>query len=132
MTAGKVVAILAVWIAAGVLFVLALNSTYVTGAGIFGWILLLTILGVAGGVSGSITSSDAKSERKPMVDVKVESGKAKRGENIEDLLALLDEDDLYELRQRAKQRLIERIEDGTASDVASFEQLLNEQSRKRR
>ncbi|NOG51035.1 MAG: hypothetical protein HND48_17525 [Chloroflexi bacterium] len=57
-----------------------------------------------------------------MVDVKVDTGKAKRGENLEDLLALLDEDDLYELRQRAKQRLIERIEDGGASDVASFEQ----------
>lgn len=135
MTAGKVVAVLAVWITAGILFITTLNTSFVQDGNFFGWILLISILGIAAGATGSITnganvtvqsSSSKDSERKEA------AGKAKRGENLEDLLALLDEDDLYELRQRAKQRLIERIEDGGASDVASFEQLLNEQGRKRR
>lgn len=132
MSVGKTVAIVAVWTATAVLFMLALDSKYITEAGIFGWILLLTILGVAGGVTGSIAGNQSQDSKGPFVDVKVDSSKSKRGDNLEDLLALLDEDDLYELRQRAKQRLIERIEGGSASEVASFEQLLNEQTRKRR
>ncbi|MBK9125700.1 MAG: hypothetical protein IPM16_21600 [Chloroflexi bacterium] len=135
MTAGKVVAVLAVWITTGILFVTTLNTEFVQGGNFFGWILLVSILGIAAGATGSITSGSnaaVQSSSSKDSERKEAAGKAKRGENIEEMLALLDEDDLYDLRQRVKQRLIDRLEDGGASDVASFEQLLNEQGRKRR
>jgi len=42
-------------------------------------------------------------------------------------LALLDEDDLAELRQRVKNRLIERIDGGGDGELSSLDALLADQ-----
>ena len=74
-------------------------------------------------------------EHKPWIDVRVDAtdkGKAKRGEGFVDLLALLDEDDAYELRQRIKNRLMEQIDRGEIDGAISFEELLNSRERPKR
>jgi len=48
-----------------------------------------------------------------------------------DMLALLDEDDLAELRQRVKDRLIERIDGGGDGELSSLDALLAAQEQPR-
>jgi hypothetical protein len=59
--------------------------------------------------------------------------KAKRSaSNNSNLLELLDEDDLHELRQRVKRRLIDNIEGSGDGELSSLDALLSEQQSKRR
>ncbi len=62
------------------------------------------------------------------------TGKAKRDQAglSPDMLALLDEDDLYELRQRLKARLMERIDGGTDGELSSLDELLADSTPTRR
>ncbi|MBC8170771.1 MAG: hypothetical protein H7X77_03840 [Anaerolineae bacterium] len=59
--------------------------------------------------------------------------KAKRSAaSNSDLLDLLDEDDLHELRQRVKRRLIDNIEGSGDGEISALDALLAEQQSKRR
>lgn len=60
-------------------------------------------------------------------------GKAKRGEeDFSALLSLLDDDDAYDLRQRIKHRLMDRIDNDSDEEVESFEALLGVRERQKR
>jgi hypothetical protein len=69
-----------------------------------------------------------------MVDVKVNEAvsKAKRGDNLGEMLSMLDEEDVYEIRQRIKQRLLDRVDSGSDEDMESFEDLLSARDRQKR
>lgn len=55
------------------------------------------------------------------------SEKPKRSQNeMSEMLALLDEDDRYELRQRIKQQLMQRIEGSGDGELSSLDALLAE------
>lgn len=57
--------------------------------------------------------------------------KPKRGESLEELLALLNDDDLDDLRRRVKARLEDHVADGSPEEVAAFDDLLAEAKRRR-
>lgn len=50
--------------------------------------------------------------------------KPKRGDSLAELMALLNEDDIEDLRQRVKSRMIEQINTGSPEEVETFEELL--------
>jgi hypothetical protein len=58
--------------------------------------------------------------------------KPKRGESLGDLLTLLNEDDIEDLRHRVKARLDEHIETADPDEVESFDALLEEHEREKR
>lgn len=73
------------------------------------------------------TDTVIKSDKKE--DAVEEAGKAKRTPNSDtaSLLALLDEDDIAELRSRVKRRLLDSIEGGSDGELSSLDHLLVEQ-----
>ena len=64
----------------------------------------------------------------------LETGKPKRGENLVELMSALSDDDLYDVRQYIKRRLIEQADAGDDDEFETFEALLAdvEDKRKRR
>lgn len=106
--------------------------TMLTSGADFNWIFGIIMLGIAGGVTGSIMGSGA--EKKPMIDVQVDNAvsKAKRGDNLNEMLSMLDEEDVYEIRQRIKQRLLDRVDDSSDENLESFEDLLSARERQKR
>lgn len=110
----------------GVFGVLAGMAMIFTG----GNIVLIAILAAAA-VFGTIAvaeygggSSDTPSEK---------TKRRADPNNMGALIELLDEEDLHEIRQRLKHRLIDRIETGSDGELSSLDALLAEQqSQKRR
>lgn len=117
------------------LVVCAINIVMLIAQGTdFNWIFGIVTLAIAGGVTSSIMTGDKES--KPFVDVKVNSdegrgGKAKRGDDLAQMLSMLDDDDAYEVRQRIKQRLLGRVDEG-GEELESFEHLLADRDRQKR
>jgi hypothetical protein len=60
------------------------------------------------------------------------SEKPKRGESLEEMMTLLSDEDIDELRRRAKQRIAEGIDSGDIEDVQTFEELLSRTKQKRK
>lgn len=58
--------------------------------------------------------------------------KPKRGESLGDLLTLLNEDDIDDLRLRVKARLEEHIDTADPDDMETFAELLGEHRRQKR
>lgn len=58
--------------------------------------------------------------------------KPKRSMTLDDMMTLLTDEDLDELRQRAKQRIMEQIDGGDVKDVQTFEDLLLNAKQKRK
>lgn len=123
----KLAATVVIWVITGIILLTMLTTTTE-----FNWIFGIVMLGIAGGVTGTIMSSDG--EKKPMVSAKTEEtiAKAKRGDNLSEMLSMLDEEDVYEIRQRIKQRLMDRVDTGSDEDVESFEDLLSTRARQKR
>ena len=123
----KLAATVVIWVITGIILL-----TMLTATADFNWIFGIVLLGIAGGVTGSIMGADG--QKKSMVDVKVNEavGKAKRGDNLGEMLSMLDEEDVYEIRQRIKQRLLDRVDSGSDDDMESFEDLLSARDRQKR
>ena len=62
------------------------------------------------------------------------AGKPKRGSSLAELMSVLSDDDLYDLRQHIKQRLMDQVDAGDEDHVETFEAILadTEAKRKRR
>ena len=69
----------------------------------------------------------AKTETAP-----VEQEKPKRGESLGDLMSILNEEDIDDLRARVKARLAEQIDSADESEIETFEELLNEEGKRKR
>ena len=69
---------------------------------------------------------------RPYTNTSVPQGKLKRGESLEEMMSLLDDEDIDELRRRAKQRIAEQIDSGDVEDVQTFEELLSRTKQKRK
>jgi hypothetical protein len=59
-------------------------------------------------------------------------GKPKRGESLGELMSILNDGDIDDLRARVKARLEEQIDSTDASEMETFADLLDETKRKRR
>jgi ABC-type bacteriocin/lantibiotic exporter with double-glycine peptidase domain len=57
--------------------------------------------------------------------------KPKRGESLSELMSILNDEDIDDLRARVKARLEEQIDTADASEMETFEELLAEHKRKR-
>ena len=123
----KLAATIVIWVVTAIILL-----TMLTATADFNWIFGIVMLGIAGGVTSSIMSADG--EKKPTADAQINEavGKAKRGDNLGEMLSMLDEEDVYEIRQRIKQRLLDRVDTGSNEDVESFEDLLSARDRQRR
>ena len=69
---------------------------------------------------------------RPYTNTSVPQGKLKRGESLEEMMSLLDDEDIDELRRRAKQRIAEQIDSGDVEEVQTFEELLSRTKQKRK
>lgn len=129
----RLAAIIVIWVIVAILLLTMLGTSYLAEGGLFAWILAISVAGIAGGVTSSLAETP-KPENKPWIDVKVntDKSKAKRGDNLAEMMALLDEDDIYDLRQRIKERLMDQIDSGSLEDVESFEHLLSSRERQKR
>lgn len=58
--------------------------------------------------------------------------KPKRGESLDEMMELLSDEDIDELRRRAKQRIAEQIDGGDMEEVQTFEELLSRTKQKRK
>lgn len=121
----KLAAIIVTWAVFAVLSVITL-----TQAG--GSFLVMLILGSLAWITTSmILDADAPGDSKPATD----SGKAKRAPtdtSAAALLELLDEDDIAELRQRVRHRLMDSIERGNDGELDALSSLLAEQEERLR
>jgi hypothetical protein len=62
----------------------------------------------------------------------VEKEKPKRGESLGELMSILNDEDIDDLRARVKARLEEQIDSADMSEMETFADLLEETKRKRR
>lgn len=75
-----------------------------------------------GGNKGQTRSEAAPTEKE----------KPKRGESLGELMSILNDEDIDDLRARVKQRLAEQIDNADVTEMETFEDLLDETKRKRR
>lgn len=68
----------------------------------------------------------------PYTNTSVPQGKLKRDESLEEMMAMLNDEDIDELRQRARQRIAEQIDSADIEDVQTFEELLSRTKQKRK
>ena len=106
--------------------------TMLTASADFNWIFGIVMLGIAGGVTSSIMGADGGKNWTSSSKAEETISKAKRGDNLSEMLSMLDEEDVYEIRQRIKQRLLDRVDSGSNEDIESFEQLLSARDRQKR
>lgn len=106
--------------------------TMLTASADFNWIFGIVMLGIAGGVTSSIMGADGGKNWTSSSKAEETISKAKRGDNLSEMLSMLDEEDVYEIRQRIKQRLLDRVDSGSDEDIESFEQLLSARDRQKR
>lgn len=111
------------------LFVLMLALTFVLllqsrAAGVYMFVIPVFLLGlpIAAYMSRrALRREDDTAESLPGAD---QNEKPKRGDSLAELMALLNDEDIEDLRQRVKSRMIEQIDTGTPEEVETFEQLL--------
>jgi hypothetical protein len=60
-----------------------------------------------------------------------QKAKPKRGESLSELMSILNDEDIDDLRERVKARLEEQIDDANAEEIETFADLLAETKRKR-
>lgn len=123
----KLAATIVIWVVTAIILL-----TMLTATADFNWIFGIVLLGIAGGVSGSIMGADGGKHSVANAKAEESIAKAKRGDNLGEMLSMLDEEDVYEIRQRIKQRLLDRVDSGSDEDMESFEQLLSTRDRQRR
>jgi hypothetical protein len=124
----KFAATIVIWIIVAVILLTMLRSGEE-----FNWVFGIIMLGIAGGVTGSIMGADGgKNNTTASAKAEETIAKAKRGGNLAEMLSMLDDEDVYEIRQRIKQRLLDRVDNGSDEDVESFEQLLSARDRQKR
>ena len=125
-----------IWVVVGIVSIVQL----VVASNLF--FLLIIMFGMAVGATGIILNNAPSASRRPMIQVNTSddnasrsSGKRKNeqaGGLSPDMLALLDDDDIAELRQRVKNRLIDRIEGGSDGELSSLDALLADQDAPRK
>lgn len=129
----KFISVAVIW---GVAGIVTLAQLVFNGGADFNWIFSIALFGIAGGVTSSILADGDNSKKRPIIEVQTNkssdshAGKRKNDQTgglSADMLALLDEDDIAELRQRVKNRLIERIEGGGDGELSSLDALLADQ-----
>lgn len=135
----KFISVAVIW---GVAGIVTLAQLVFNGGGDFNWIFSIALFGIAGGVTSSILADGDNSKKRPIIEVQTankttdsHSGKRKNDQTgglSPDMLALLDEDDIAELRQRVKNRLIDRIEGGGDGELSSLDALLADQDAPRK
>jgi len=74
-----------------------------------------------GGKKGQVRSEPASTEKE----------KPKRGESLGELMSILNDEDIDDLRARVKARLEEQIDHADAEEIETFADLLTEVKRKR-
>jgi len=128
----KFLAVAVIW---GVVGAITILQLVLNSGDNFIWFFTLALFGIAGGVTSSILRDGDNSKSHPMIEVNKDSDRSsiskrkndQAGGLSPDMLALLDEDDLAELRQRVKNRLIERIDGGGDGELSSLDALLADQ-----
>ena len=60
------------------------------------------------------------------------TGKPKRGSSLAELMSVLSDEDLYDLRQHIKHRLMDQVDAGDDATVETFEALLADAETKRK
>jgi len=133
----KFLAVAVIWGVVGAITILQL----VLNEGVnFNWIFTIAMSGIASSITNNVLRDGDNSKRHAMIEVSKDSdsssiGKRKNdqaGGLSPDMLALLDEDDLAELRQRVKDRLMERIDGGGDGELSSLDALLADQKEPRK
>lgn len=123
----KFLAVIIIW---GMMGLITLAQLTINDGANFNWIFSLVLFGIASSVTGSIVNEGGKrpsTEAKTNDEGERSAGKAKRDQQTglsAEMLALLDEDDIADLRRRVKQRLIDRIEGGGDGELSSLDALL--------
>ncbi len=136
----KFLTVLIIWGIAGVISIVQL---FFAPAGFFNLIMMAVLFGLALAATGTILNSkeegvsrrESSNQGNNNSDKSNQGGKRKNeqaGGLSPDMLALLDEDDLAELRQRVKNRLIERIDGGGDGELSSLDALLADQEEPRK
>jgi len=131
----KFLTVLIIWGIAGVISIVQL---FFAPAGFFNLIMMAVLFGLALAATGTILNSkeeggsrgEASNRLNNNSDKSNQGGKRKNeqaGGLSPDMLALLDEDDIADLRRRLKNRLIERIEGGSDGELSSLDALLADQ-----
>ena len=123
----KLAATVVIWVITGIILL-----TMLTATADFNWIFGVVLLGIAGGVTGSIMGADGSKHSTASAKAEDSIAKAKRGDNLGEMLSMLDEEDVYEIRQRIKQRLLDRVDTGSNEEMQSFEDLLSTRDRQKR
>jgi hypothetical protein len=89
---------------------------------VFFLVLPFVLYVMQGGKKGQARSEPASTEKE----------KPKRGESLAELMSILNDEDIDDLRARVKLRLEEQIDSADADEMESFEDLLGETKEKRR
>lgn len=128
----KFVAVAIVWVMVSAITIIQLVVPGVE----FNWIFSIALFGIAAGVTNSILRDGDDTKARPMVEVNTSkdareqmTGKAKRDQQgiSADMLSLLDEEDIAELRRRLKNRLMDRIDGGDDGELSTLDALLADQ-----
>jgi hypothetical protein len=115
----------------GLIFLVLMLSPFVSLRGFLPFLLIF----FAPALLALMSRRSARYEPRRMYDLDAPpevEGKLKQGETLAEMMAILDEDDIDELRRRVKARLAEQIESASLDEVATFDELLNEAKEKRR
>jgi len=70
--------------------------------------------------------------RRTYTNTSVPQGKLKRGESLEEMMSMLSDDDIDELRARARRRIADQIDSGSPEEVQTFEEMLSRTKQKRK
>ena len=127
-------------VAAGILAILLIIGLVELGSGMSPRIGTLMLIGVAVIVGGMLlmfimlSLQDAHRDGIAYQRVRdvIDGSKPKRGENLAELMSALSDDDLYDIRQHIKRRLIEQADTEDNVEFESFEALLAEVEAKRK
>jgi len=130
----KFLTIIIIWSIAAVV---SLIQLFFAPAGFFSLAMMAILFGMAIGATALIVNNtdrhqtSRESSRSDRTDTSKRKNDQVGGLSVE-MLALLDDDDIAELRQRVKNRLIERIEGGGDGELSSLDALLADQAEPRR
>lgn len=80
----------------------------------------------------SLRRANSRSANAARAAAEPQKTKPKRGESLGELMSILNDEDIDELRARVKARLEEQIDSADADEIETFEDLLAETKRKRR
>ena len=138
----KFITTIAIWLIAGLFSIIQVFLVPVEGA--FNLIMMIILFGMATIATSLVfyyshesEKNQAKAHQAREQNEYSQSSTGKRkneqaGGPSSDMLALLSEDDLEELRERVKNRLIDRIEGGGDGELSSLDALLADQDAPRK